>query len=151
MEGIHGRALHRATTYPNPITSYLWVCYSPMIRRHLSTYMGAQSRCLPCFYTLQRPVAQTHEHLWPITHAPGRTLRCTLPVGPICEPVWLLLVPSSVPLGRLVCEIMLFSVGLCVLHCAAGDRRASIYASLYVLLWSLPACRWMGQYVCLYD
>ena len=27
--------------YPNPISSYLWVCYLPMMRTYLSTYMGA--------------------------------------------------------------------------------------------------------------
>ena len=38
--------------YPYSISSYLWVCYSSMIRRHLSTHMGAQSRWLPCMLTI---------------------------------------------------------------------------------------------------
>ena len=34
--------VHETPAYLNPISSYLWVYYSPMIRRYLSTYMGAQ-------------------------------------------------------------------------------------------------------------
>ena len=80
----------------------------------------------------------THGHLWSKYYARFRlnAAYCiVLPGGPVCEPIWLLAVPSSAPPGGPVCELiwllMVLLAARCARHCTAGRQRVSIYASLY--------------------
>ena len=44
VTAAHDVLFYLGLAYPNPVSSYLWVCYLPVMRRYLSTHMAPKAK-----------------------------------------------------------------------------------------------------------